>query len=399
MQMTEEQLQEVIAKSLSEGMTKHLGEVVNAKLEEKMKELNIDKIDRKYGMIPMLNMEDEKAALRLTKKQRIADFVKAVFFQDAAKLMEMGCAKAMTNQTGSAAGFTVPEEFLAEVARIAEDFGYIRKFARKITMKRDVLDAAALGTSVTTYWPGEANAGTESNPIFTQPELEAKTLVGISTASNELLADTGIDLVDFLMTIFGEAMAGEEDNQGFTGTGAPFTGALTDANVTIVNMASTNTAFSNVTLDNLIDLQANVKSSVLPSSAYFMHRTVWAYVKKLTESSQHILSFANPQVLANQGPGLLAPAGYIQGYPVYLSDKMPASSASAVSTKFILFGSLPMGMMFGDRQSVEMQIAKEAVVNSVSMFERNLSAIRLTERIGIVIAQPTALVVLKTAAS
>jgi HK97 family phage major capsid protein len=395
--MDEKALQETLAKLFSEGFETKLGPVVSQLLDAKVKELGLDKIDRKYGAFPGM---DEKAINLVNKKQRIAKFIKSVFLKDAKALAELQ-VKGMTEGTGSAGGFLVPEEFNAEVCRIANDYGLVRKFARRLPMGTDTLNVPTEATSVSTYWKTEASAGTESNPVLAKPVLLANTLTGISTMSNELLGDANVDIVDYLMTIFAEAMAGEEDKQGFMGTGSPFTGILKDTTVNILNMGSGDVNFDDFVLGDLISLRAQVKSSVLKTSAYFMHREIWDLVQNLTENSQHIMSFQTPMVTGN-GPdqaNSLTPVGALQGWPVYCNDNLPDAGDTAVSTPYIVFGSLPLGLFLGDRSQMSMMISQEGTVNSVSMFETNQSAVRLTQREAIVVGLPKAFAVLKTAAS
>jgi len=229
--------------------------------------------------------------------------------------------------------------------------------------------------------------------------LLAKTLVGLTVASNELLADANINIVDFLAELFGEAMAGEEDKQGLVGTGSPFTGILEDAGVAVVDMSTGNTTFSDVTLDDLRDLVSGVKPLALAGASYTMHRDVWGIIQKLKDNDAgYHISAANPVLLpgatAGQVGGVIV--GSIWGYPVWLSEQMP--SVTGVSTKFIAFGNY-RHIWFGDRQQVTMSISDSATVGANKVFEENQSAVRLTERLALAVGLPDAFSVLKTAAA
>lgn len=201
-----------------------------------------------------------------------------------------------------------------------------------------------------------------------------------------------------MVELFAEAIAGEEDKQGLRGSGAPFTGILAVSGVNTVNMDSGETAFSDITSDHLRDLVAGVKTLALAGAGFYMHRSVWGVVQKLKDASgQYFVTAPNPVMTgdASKGSGVV---GYIWGYPVYLSEKMPAVSETAVSTKFVIFGN-PKFIYLGDRKQMTIAISEEATIGETNLFESNMSAVRITERIGMEVALPSAFSVLKTAAS
>jgi HK97 family phage major capsid protein len=332
----------------------------------------------------------------LEGKQKSALFLKALFTKDASSIAMF---KSMTEGTGSAGGFIVPDEFAAEVNRVVEDYGLIAKMARKFPMNSDTLNVPRLGSTVTITYPGEATAGTGSDPVFENVQLLAKTSVGLTPMSNELLADANVSVVDLLVELFAEAIAGMMDTQGLAGTGSPFTGILTDAGVTVVTPVAGNSTFTLCTTpDNARDLIANVKPWSLAGAGYIMHRAVWALMQKTKASTggDYFTSTANP-VLNSVNQGFpTAQAGTLWGYPVYLSDKMP--STTAISTKYVIFGNLKH-VYLGMRQEIGVSISQDAVVGGVSLFERNMSAVRVISRHAIAVGLPTAFAVLKTSAT
>lgn len=390
--MTQEQL----TKLLEEVSTKAAENAV----ANKVKELGLEST-KKFGSYKG-NISDmsEAEVAALGKKEKMASFVKAVFHKDNQALSVF---KSMTEGTGSAGGFIVPEEFAAEVNRIVEDFGLVPKLARKFPMKSDTLNVPRLSATVSVSYPGEAVAGTTSQPTFEQVILQAKTLVGLTPMSNELLADADISVVDLLTELFAEAIAGMLDSQGLTGTGSPFTGILTDAGVTVVQPANGG-GFSTFTgaavPDKARDLIAQVKPWALQGAAFIMHRTNWSLMQqsKSSTSGNYFLSTFNPVLTgSSETQGFpSAMAGTLWGYPVYLSDKMPTTTA--VSTKFIIFGNLKH-LYMGQRQEMGVSISDSATIGSDNLFAQNMSAVRVTTRHALAVGLPAAFAVLKTAAS
>lgn len=383
-----------LTKLLSDVSAKAAAEAVTAKISE----LGLDKtVAKKFGYKGSAAELTEEKLAKLSSKEKTASFIKAVFHKDQNSLAMF---KTMTEGVGSAGGFVVPEEFAAEVNRVVEDFGLVAKLATKYPMKHDTMNVPRLSASVSMYYPGESVAGTISQPTFEQVQLIAKSCVGLTPMSNELLADANISVVDLLTELFAEAIGGIIDQQGLAGTGSPFTGILNDTGVTIVSNTTTSTFTLAATPDNLRDLISGVKPWSLQGAAFIMHRSVWGLVQKTkaSTSGEYFISVANPVITgAQQTSGYpLAMAGTIWGYPVYLSDKMPTTTA--VSTKFIIFGNLKH-VFLGMRDEMGIAISDSATIGSDNLFAQNMSAVRVVTRHAIAVGLPSAFAVLKTSAS
>jgi len=330
-------------------------------------------IDRANKFIPKSGFasRSEEDISKLSAKQKTAEFIKAVFNKDMAALSTFN-TKALTEGTGSNGGFLVPEEFATQVFRLVQDFGLVPKLARTFPMMHDTLNVPRMASTVNVSWPGEAVAGTPSYPVFEQVHLITKTLVGITPMSNELLADANVDVVDFLLEIFAEAIAGELDKQGFVGTGAPFTGILNTTGITVVQPGN-GTGMSTFTGASIPDNARTLISSVIPwalqGAAFFMHRSVWALFQttKAATTGNYLLSTFNPVMTdPSKAQGYpLAMAGTMWGYPVYLSDKLPGTTA--VSTKYVIFGSLKF-LALGQREELSVAISQDATVGTDNLF-------------------------------
>jgi HK97 family phage major capsid protein len=334
----------------------------------------------------------------LDGKEKSAKFFKALYNKD---LTTLASFKAMNETTGSAGAFLVPEEFTAEVYRVVEDFGLVAKMATKFPMGSDTRNIPTIASSVTGSYPGEATAGTASQPVLAQVQLIAKTWVGLTPMSNELLEDANVSVVNLLVELFAEAIAGELDSQGLTGTGSPFTGILGNASVNIVTMTGAKDTYIEAELADYRNLITQVKPWALQGAGFIMHRTIWANIQTLrtggTNSGDFFGASTNPVIVGVPQGYPTATAGFLWGYPVYLSDKMPSTAVvSQTATKFCIFGNLKHIYM-GDRANLAVAISQEGVINSVSLFETNQSAVRVIARHALAVGLPTAFAVLKTA--
>jgi len=358
-------------------------------LNEVLKEMGVGKVEAKYGVIPDPNNPNDELE-GLSKEEKIAKFLKGVYLKDNGILEKFG-TKALSGDVDTAGGYLVPDEFRAEVIRIAEVFGVSRRICRVIPLKRDTLKIPTLTGSVTVYWVGQKAQIPASDPTFGQKTLTAQKAAGITSLANELLEDADVDIVALLTELFGEAIGVAEDEQFLAGTGSPITGVLGDTGTNVVTMATGKTSFSDVTYDDLVDVIDATPSSVLESGRcrWVFHRNILNVLRKLKDSN------GNP--IFNQGVAGGAPAT-ILGYPYSLSDKMPGLASSAADTKFIAFGDFGR-YIIGDRKQIAIKIAQEATVGTDNLFEQDMSAIRVLERVGGVLGAPTAISVLKTAAA
>jgi len=84
------------------------------------------------------------------------------------------------------------------------------------------------------------------------------------------------------------------------------------------------------------------------------------------------------------------------GYPVYLSDKMPSSTA--INTKYVIFGNLKH-LFLGMREEIGVAISDSATIGTDNLFAQNMSAVRVVTRHAVAVGLPKAFAVLETSAS
>jgi len=400
--LTEEKLkqfQETLEKSFTETMEKKLPEVIDASVEKKFNSEIAEKINAalKAAGLDKMNFQGFGKGNDAKEKKEVAvKFFKALMNKDREGLKELGSisTKTMTEGTDSAGGFLVPEEVMNEVDRIAEDFGLIRKLARTLPMGKDTLNMPTLGSKPNVYWPGEGNAGTASQATLKNVQLNAKTLVGLTPMSNELLEDADLDVVQMIVELFAEQLAGEEDNQGLNGVGAPFTGILNHPDVNTATAVAGHNTLAEVDPDDLEDAIGLMPSTILGGCVWTFHRQVWSQIKKIKQGSQSLVAFNTTGIISmkTEGSVALTPVGMLMGYPVYLSEKMPSSPAAG--EPYGIFGNYSK-FYFGNRKQMAVSIAQEATVGGVNLFEVNASAVRVLERIALAVGVAEAFTVLR----
>jgi HK97 family phage major capsid protein len=182
-------------------------------------------------------------------------------------------------------------------------------------------------TGVSVTWDDEAGAIDESEGTFGQVTLTAKRMNAYSLISNEMLADSQIDIVGLLADQFGYAGALELDNEIINGNGTKLmSGVTTAAAGYSVVLASGSTNFSAQTAINYSDAIYRLAEADAANAKFKINRISSHYLRSLRDDNgQHI--YVQP---AAGNPGT------IWGTPAKQCERI--TSTSAVSTAFAVLG-------------------------------------------------------------
>lgn len=326
----------------------------------------------------------------LESKQKAADFIKAVYAKDLAKV------KSLSEGTDADGGYMVPEYFMSEVIRLIPVYGVARKDARVITVN-GLTTHFPTADAVTAYRVGEKAAITASKPTIGQVTLTVKKIGVMVPMTNELLADANVNTVDLIIRLVAEAFAKYEDEWAFLGKTAG-EGIFQDTNVALLTLDSGKNTYAEVDFDDLLSAMAKLDESALSGAKWYMSFSVFNALRKLKYASgtaSYIL----------QEPGAGQPAT-IWNIPVEFVKVLPKTSDSnQASTKFIALANL-QHMLIADRSSMEIKISEEATVTDsdgstgINLFEQDMSALRAITRRDIALTnQGSAFVAIKTSAS
>tara|TARA_R100001143_G_scaffold50178_1_gene45127 strand:- start:5822 stop:7192 length:1371 start_codon:yes stop_codon:yes gene_type:complete len=353
-------------------------------------------------------LAEQKAGVYHPDAQAKRKEVNALLRKTATALIsgDMSVLKEMTtDDSGSPyAGYTVDSELSAEIRHLVTEYGVARREMETVQLTKGDIKVNDLVTDVVVYWVDEGAVVNSTQAVLGQETLTLKKLGAIVTLTSELLEDTEIDLVSFMASRIAEGFAKAEDEAFFKGDGTSsfgsFTGLLEDGNINEVVMSSGNTAFSNVTAEDLIDMQDATPQGA--QGKYYMHRTIMSYVRKLRADAVSASDGAGEFVY--QAPSQAGPAT-IWGQPVVLVEAMPAKGDSAVSTSFVLYGDLRKAAILGYKGAIKAKRFDSGEVRNVAdsadinLITTDREAIRWTQRVGYVVVIPTAVTKLTTAAS
>jgi HK97 family phage major capsid protein len=283
---------------------------------------------------------------------------KAAFLNDseASRLCnDYGILNTATEGTDSAGGYLVPTELSDAIIAIRNRAGVSRQLCKVVGMSSDVLNIPKVTAGLTVDYPAEAATISDSDQVWGQVSLVAVKRAVISKVSNELLFDSVINVIDDLAVAIGNAFAVQEDNELINGDASSTYGGESGilnamGSSSKVNMASSNTAFSDITLANLNALVGTMPDKYYASAspAWLIGRLAWA------ANIQNLVYAAGGNTLSDMASGA---AAQLFGFPVYISDQMPADG---VSTCGALFGNFNDGVVIGDREDVEISVSEEA---------------------------------------
>lgn len=248
--------------------------------------------------------------------------------------------------SGATGGYLVPDEFSDEILAFARLKSFALQDCRIWPMSSDVRRVPSEASAVTVSHKAEAAAADASDPTFGEVVLTAKRLTAYTEASNELLADSSVDIVSYLTEIFAEATGQELDNQVLNGTGDPVSGVLTAAAGYSTIMSTGLSQFSAISADNLADMIDKIPQQAEDGAKFYFHKNILTYIRKLKDTT-------NQYIFAPVAGGLPTD---IWSYPYVRTPKGPARSASAASTAFVVFANMRYFMLGRRADSMALSI-------------------------------------------
>jgi HK97 family phage major capsid protein len=302
----------------------------------------------------------------------------------------------MSSSENAKGGFLVPDEMSKELIRLREERGVFPQYANRVPMGADIIRVPRLLSDVTAYWTGEGIEITASDAALGGCELMARKLSALTKISSELDEDAVIEIGDMLTQSMAYAMADKIDDAAFNGDGTSTYGGVVGLKNALDSSAISGALAGNVgatTLD-LIDFEAAMGIlAQYPGSnnRWYMNSAVY-YASAFT-----LMNAAGGNTNVTLANGV--PMNMFLGYPVSLTQVLPSTTGSSVSTILAYFGDLRLAASYGVRRSVRTEVSVDRY------FENDLIGIKCTERIAINIHErgdtirTRPIIALKTAAS
>jgi HK97 family phage major capsid protein len=151
--------------------------------------------------------------------------------------------------------------------------------------------------------------------------------------------------------------------------------------------------FSSMTADDLANLMSATPQAARRTGKFYLHFSVMMHVRALKDNEGRYIY---------QEPSATGPAT-IWGKPVVEVEVFPEMADSAAETSFVLFGDLRRAAWVGVKASgLSMTLSNEATIRNVAgnadlrLFEQDMTALRMVERIGFQEVLPLAVTKLST---
>ncbi len=248
--------------------------------------------------------------------------------------------------SGTAGGYLVPSQIASTIIEVRENVGIARRIANIQPMTSDMLPIPKKSGGLTVYYPAELGTITDSDKSWSQIGLACEKRAVASKISQELVDDALINIVDNVFSEMAYALALQEDNEMINGTGGStyghVQGLLSSIGSAGVSTAAASSTWAATTLAEIMTAMSllpdrfNRNPVFICSSNFF-----WACLARLQAAG------GGNAISDLQG----GPTGkQFLGVPVYTTSQMP--TATAVSTKSLLFGQFDMSVILGDRMGI-----------------------------------------------
>jgi HK97 family phage major capsid protein len=299
----------------------------------------------------------------LDKNEKIVNFFKALVYHrsDPASSKVL---RALVEGTTTEGGYLVPEELRTEVFRILPDIAVMRKIARILPMSTNSLKLNSLSARPRAYWTAEYASKSTTSAEFDQVELAPNDLVCLLPVSEQLLADANINLVQFIVELFAEAIAVAEDKAFFTGSG---TGQPRGINQETLNTRAC--AAATISFDDLIAVLDQVPQRVTqsPRAAFVGHRNVKRTLRTLKDSNNNYL-WRDAKGGVGGGQQVKRMPDTVYGYPFYEQNDINQTELYFGDWQFYIIG---------DRQTMSVTTTTEGG----DAWRRNAMEIKAVERV------------------
>lgn len=282
---------------------------------------------------------------------------------------------AMSSTVPADGGFLIPEEFRAELMKVALESAVVRPRARVIPMASlraaiptvdSTSNVSTIFGGVVAYWTEEAAALVQSQPTFGRVVLEAKKLTAYTEVPNELVQDSAISVQAIIDEMFPAAIAWYEDAAFLLGTGVgePL-GVFNTLNSALVATAiEAGQPTSTIVWENIVKMYARM----LPSS---LNNAVWIVspdtFPELATMALSVGTGGAPVWLPN---GADSPYSTLLGRPVIISEKVNRLGQQG-DISFVDFSQY----LIGDR------MAMSAMSSTDFRFGTDTTAYRVIERV------------------
>lgn len=260
--------------------------------------------------------------------------------------------RAAAEGVNSAGGVLVPEEMMNAIIILRETFGVFRRECRVVPMGRDTLNWPRRTGGLTAYFTGENQTLTESTASFDNVNLTAKKLAVLTKLSTEIAEDAIIAIADYLVGEIAYAFASKEDDCGFNGDGTSTYGGIRGLTVKGIDSAyagskytaaSGHNTFATLDQTDLTGAMGKLPQYALANAKFYCSQLAFA------TTFERLIATAGGNAINTLDGSIVY--RYL-GFPIVISQKLPAISTTLTGAAMMFFGDLAMAAAMGERRGV-----------------------------------------------
>ena len=335
-----------LASELTEKMGDRLGPLMAEAVDRKIKDLGLDRVDRKY------NIFGEGAAGEPAGARPAAAFLRAAILNaDPGNDL---VRKALSEGSDGAGGYLVPTEYRAELLKRVPELSELFPHVRVIPVVTDAGEFPKLANDISITWGRAENEDiSETDPSFSQLTYSIRNMSGITYMSREVASDSNPAIVDTISELFAEAIAAERDKMIAIGNGSNQPEGIYSA-----SGLSAVAVGGSLSYANLVEIKYTLARKYQRRARWVLNTTNLQRVVSLTDDNgQPIVREA---LVAGEPPRIL-------GKPFSVQDDLPDSH--------IFFGDLN-GYLWFDRQRMTI----ESTTTGGDTFKKHQVAVKVVER-------------------
>ena len=265
--------------------------------------------------------------------------------------------RALGENSNSAGGVLVPEEFAARVIRLVENYGtFAASGVEKVTMNRDTMIIPKRVTGTTAYFVGEGTAVQESEPSYANVQLIAKKLAVGTRMSTEVVEDALISLADAVATEFATSLAYKIDLCGWSGDGTSAYGGIQGAvnrvndgthTASVVTSGSGRTGFETLTVADFVNVIGKMPLYARSGAQWYISPTGFA------SSMARLRYAAGGNTVESVGGGVNET---FLGFPVNLVHVMDSTLGADTGKVKVLFANLGLSSIYARRRDFSVRM-------------------------------------------
>lgn len=242
---------------------------------------------------------------------------------------------ALSVGTGSAGGYTVPDEFERQLVQSLDENNVFRRIAKVIRTQSGTRTIPIATDSGSASWIEEGTSIDESDVSFDKATLSAYKLGCLIKVSNELLNDSAFDIAAHIAQRFGVRFGNAEENAFLNGTGPsanPGTPSQPTGILTTLTANTTAGSAVDLSFDDMYKLYYSLKAPYRSNAAWVCSESVMLKLMMLKDGNSNYVW--KPSLEVGKPDTFL-------GHPIYTSQYMPGLTGAASqdkNKKVVLFG-------------------------------------------------------------